>query len=360
MRLTDVLHAVDVHAEGELTRVVVGGLPPQRARITMAEQRLALLEDDSLRRYLLGEPHGHLCLHAVCVYPPSDPAAAAGIVIMESTDYPAMSGSNLICAATALLETGMIPMHEPTTEFAIETPAGLTPIVAECRDGRCERVRFENVPAFVVGLDLVLDVPGVGELIVDVAWGGAFFVFVDAARCGLRIVPDQARELAELGRRITPAAAVQIPARHPLRPDLHTITFTTFTGPPEDGGDGRNATVVSPGRLDRSACGTATSARLAILHARRELAVGVDYVHESVISSTFVGRIEGLTEVAATPAVRPSVTGSAWLTGIHQIGRDPRDPLGHGFALDDTWSGANPGWVQATKAVTLAPEVNLP
>jgi proline racemase len=337
MNLTDVLHAVDVHAEGELTRVVVGGLPPLPGRPTMAQQRLALLEDDQLRRYLLGEPRGHLCLHAVCVYPPADERAAAGIVILESTDYPAMSGSNLICAATALLETGMVQMQEPATQFVIETPAGLVHVDAECRDGQCERVRFENVPAYTVGLDIPLQVPGVGELTVDVGWGGAFFAFVDVDQVGLEIAPEQAGALAELGSRITAAAAEQIPAQHPERPDLHTITFTTFTGPPRAGGDGRNATVIKPGRLDRSACGTATSARLAILHARGEIEVGEPFVHESVISSTFVGRIEGLTEVGGREAVRPSISGRAWLTGIHQIGRDRRDPLGHGFALADTW-----------------------
>jgi proline racemase len=362
MNLTDVLHAVDVHAEGELTRVVVGGLPPLRAGVTMAEQRIALLDDDSLRRYLLGEPRGHLCLHAVCVYPPAHADAAAGIVIMESTDYPAMSGSNLICTATALLETGMVPMQEPITQFAIETPAGLVPVRAECQNGSCERIQFENVPAYVVGLDVPLHVPDWGEVRVDVAWGGAFFAFVEAAQFGLEIVPEQADRLADVGSRITRAASEQIPAQHPLRPDLHTVTFTTFTGPPRAGGDGRNATIVSPGRLDRSACGTATSARLAILHARGDIEVGEDYVHESVISSTFVGRIEGLAEVGGIAGVRPSISGRGWLTGIHQLGRDRRDPLGVGFAVADTWRGSNADWTidvaGAPKALALDREAN--
>jgi proline racemase len=362
LNLTDVLHAVDAHAEGELTRVIVGGLPPLRAGVTMAQQRLALLEDDRLRRYLLGEPRGHLCLHAVCVYPAADPDAAAGIVILESTDYPAMSGSNLICAATVLLETGMVAMQEPATDFAIETPAGLVTVHAECQNGSCERVQVENVPAYVVGLDVPVQLPDWGEIRVDVAWGGAFFAFVEAAQFGLEIIPDQADRLADLGRRITSAASEQIPARHPLRPDLHTITFTTFVAPPRAGGDGRNATVVSPGRLDRSPCGTATSARLAILYARDEVAVGEDFVHESVISSKFVGRIEGVTEVGGLAAVRPTISGRGWLTGIHQLGRDRRDPLGVGFALADTWRGANADWTidvaAAPKVAALHPEVN--
>ena len=339
MNLTDLLHAVDAHAEGELTRVVVGGLP-RVPGTTMAEKRLALLADDRLRRYLLGEPHGHLCLHAVCLFAPSHPEADAGMVIMESTDYPAMSGSNTICTATVLLETGMVPMQEPVTELILETPAGLVPVRAMCTEGRCERVEFENVPAFVVGLDVPLEVDGLGPVSVDVAWGGAFFGLVDAASVGLEIVPEQAGALSDLGRRITAATAEQFPVVHPERPDLHTVTFTTFTGPARAGGDGRNATVVSPGRLDRSACGTATSARLAVLHARGELDVGEDFVHESVISTMFTGRIEGLTHVGGLPAVRPSISGRGWVTGVHQVGRDPRDPLGRGFAVGDTWLGA--------------------
>ncbi|MBV9818365.1 MAG: proline racemase family protein [Solirubrobacterales bacterium] len=337
MQLTSLLHAVDAHAEGELTRVVVGGLP-RVPGATMADKRLRLLEDDRLRRSILFEPRGHVGMHAVCVFDSADPEADAGIVIMEATDYPAMSGSNAICAATVLLETGMVAMSEPTTALGLETPAGLVVVQADCRDGRCERVRFENVPAYVVALDVVVEVPGAGRVVVDVAWGGAFFAFVDAATLGLQTVPEQAGRLAEAGRRITAAVAEQVPCVHPTRPDLHTVTFTTFTDRPRAGGDGRNATVIKPGRLDRSACGTATSARLAVLHARGELAVGEQYVHESVISTTFTGRIEGLTTVGGVPAVRPSISGRAWITGTHQIGRDPRDPLGAGFALADTWS----------------------
>ncbi len=345
MNLTDLLHAVDAHAEGELTRVIVGGLPIVRGT-TMAEKREALQSDDLLRRYLLGEPHGHICMHAVCVYPPSDPAADAGIIIMEPTDYPAMSGSNAICAATVLLETGMVPMTVPVTNLVLETPAGLVPVEAQCEAGRCLRVKLENVPAFVVELDAPVHVPGLGRLEVDVAWGGAFFAFVKAGSVGLEIVPEQAAELAAIGQRITTAAAEQIPVVHPTRADLHTVTFTNFTGEPRNGGDGRNANVISPGRLDRSACGTATSAFLAVLHERGKIGVGEDFVNESIISTTFTGRIEGLTKVGHIVAVRPSISGRAWITGTHQVGRDPEDPLGKGFGLGDTWLGAERRWDQ--------------
>jgi proline racemase len=343
MNVTDVLHAVDAHAEGELTRVVVGGLPPSHVA-PMAERRLELMADDSLRRYLLGEPRGQLCMHAVVVYPPADPAADVGIVIMESTDYPAMSGSNVICAATVLLETGMVTMTEPLTEFTLETPAGLVPVKASCSEGRCDRIQFENVPAFVVDLDVPLQVPGLGEVVVDIAFGGAFFAIVDADALGTELIPEQAEVLAQLGQRVTAAAAAQVPVVHPERPDLHTVTFTTITGPPLAGGDGRNTNVITPGRLDRSPCGTGTSARMAVLHARGELAVGQDFVHESIISTLFTGRIEGITRVGDLAAIRPSISGRGWITGTHQIGRDPRDPLGAGFGLADTWRDAASQW----------------
>jgi proline racemase len=344
MHLTDVLHAVDAHAEGELTRVVVGGLPPSRPA-TMAQRRLELMADDSLRRYLLGEPHGQLCLHAVVVYPPSDPAADVGIVIMESTDYPGMSGSNVICATTVLLETGMVAMTEPETCFTIETPAGLVTVRAQCADGRCERVQFENVPAFVAGLDVPIRVPGLGEIAVDVAFGGAFFAVVEASALGVELVPEQADRVAEVGQRVISAAAEQYPVVHPQRPDLHTVTFAHITGPAQAGGDGRNGNVIAPGRLDRSPCGTGTSARMAVMHARGELAEGEDFRHESIISTFFTGRIEGLTTVAGHTAIRPSISGRGWVTGTHQLGRDPRDPLGRGFALADTWFGAAGQWL---------------
>lgn len=353
MYLTDVLHAVDAHAEGELTRVVVGGLPPARPA-TMAERRLELMADDSLRRYLLGEPRGQLCLHAVLVYPPAHPDADVGIVIMESTDYPAMSGSNAICAATVLLETGMVAMQEPETRFTLETPAGLVPVRARCAGGRCASVQIENVPAFVAGLDVPVQVPALGEIHVDIAFGGAFFGVIDGAVLGVELVPEQADRISELGQRITAAVAEQHPVTHPERPDLHTVTFTTITGPARAGGDARNATIINPGRLDRSPCGTGTSARMAIMHARGELAEGQDFVHESIISTLFTGRIEGVTTVAGRDAIRPSISGRGWITGTHQIGRDPHDPLGHGFGLGDTWRGAAQQWPPPAGTVTGA------
>src|SRR5215203_1927124 len=229
-------------------------------------------EGDELRRLLLFEPRGSAPLSLDVVLPSADPEADAGFLIMESCSYEGMSGSNTINTATVILETGLVR------------------VTADCRDGRCERVTFENVPSFATHLDARVAVPGLGELPVDVAYGGAFCAFVDAEALGFAIVPEEARELADLGERIRPAVAEQLEIAHPAEPALSALSFVVFTAAPRAGGDARNATVVAPGRLDRSATGTATSARLAVLAARGLIGDGEEFVNESVIGTRFIGR----------------------------------------------------------------------
>jgi proline racemase len=337
LRLDHILNVVDCHSEGEPSRIVTGGVVDVPGH-TMFDKRMHLLEHrDELRQFLLAEPRGLASLSADVVLPSSHPDADFGFVIMESTDYPAMSGTNVMNTATVLLETGMVPMTEPVTRFNLEAPAGIIEITAECRDGKCERVTFVNQPAFAVQLDAQVEVPELGTVTVDVAYGGAFFVFADAAALGFEIVAHEAGELSRLGQLIKHAAAEQLPIVHPDNPDIRTITFTTWVAPPQAGGDGRNANVVSPGRVDRSACGTATCARLALLHARGELAVGQDYVHESILSTNFVGRILETTKVGPYEAVVPTISGRCWIYATQQMGRHPTDPFPTGYALSDTW-----------------------
>lgn len=336
-RISRVIHTVDAHAEGEPSRVVVGGVLDVPGS-TMFEKKLYLERHrDDLRRFLLFEPRGHAALSADLVLPATHPDADAGFIIMESTDYPPMSGTNTICTATVLLETGILPMVEPITRLTLESPAGLIPIEAECRGGKCERVAFTNAPAFATHLGAVVEVQSVGSVSVDVAYGGAFFAFVDAPSLGFALEPAEAGELARVGQLIKEAAAAQLPVIHPENSAIRTITFTTFVAPPRAGGHGRNATVVSPGRLDRSACGTATCARMAVLAARDQLRPGVDYVHESILSTNFIGRIVGTTKVGPYVAVIPRISGRAWITGTHQLTLDPSDPFSAGFTLADTW-----------------------
>jgi proline racemase len=253
---------------------------------------------------------------------------------MESSSYEGMSGTNTICTAFVLLETGMVPMVEPVTSLVLEAPAGLVRVSAECSDGHVDSITFENVPSFASGLDVPVEVEGLGTVTVDVAYGGAFCAFVDAAALGFSIVPSEARELAELGERIRPAVNEQVTVAHPLEGALSHLSFVVFLAPPRVGGDARHATIVSPGRLDRAPTGTATSARVAVLCARGQM--GPRYVAESVLDTRFVGRVVRETKVGPFDAVVPSVTGRAWITGYHQIVVDPTDPVAP-YKLPDTW-----------------------
>ncbi len=266
---------IGCHVGGEDNHVIVGGVLPPPGATMFDKKRYLETQGDELRRWLLHEPRGKPSLCVNLVTPPTRPDCDAGMIIMESTDYPPMSGSNTICTVTVLLETGMLPMREPVTTLTLDTPAGPVPVEARCRDGKVERVQFTNVPCFVTHLGATLDVEGLGTIPVDVAYGGAFFAIVDAPKLGFAVEPKEARDLVVLGNRITAAAARQLPVRHPDNPDIHTVTFTEFampfTGP---GGVSRNAVVVAPGRIDRSPCGTGTSARLAVLHARGQLDAG--------------------------------------------------------------------------------------
>jgi proline racemase len=343
MRTARVIHCVDAHAEGEPSRIIVGGVLDVPGTTMLEKARWLEREGDWLRRLCLFEPRGSAPLSADLVLPSSHPEADAGFIIMESSSYEGMSGTNALNTAAVLLETGMVPMVEPITTMVLEAPAGLVRVSADCADGRVERITFENVPSFCTALDAVVEVPGLGSLQVDLAYGGAWCAFVDAAALGFAIVPDEARELAELGERIRPHAAEQLSIVHPLQAALSYLSFVVFVAPPRVGGDARHATIVSPGRLDRAPTGTATSARIAVLEARGEL--GDTYVAESVIDTTFSGRIVRRTEVGPLDAVVPAITGRAWITGFHQLVIDPTDPLSAGFKLPDTWG---PGAFEGT------------
>ncbi|MGH6954544.1 MAG: proline racemase family protein, partial [Alphaproteobacteria bacterium] len=255
----------------------------------------------------------------------------------------AMSGSNTICTATVLLETGMLLMREPETRFVLEAPGGLVHVTARCREGRCEEIEFTNVPSFVVALEAPLEVAGLGTVRADIAYGGMFFAIVDARTLGFEVAPDEARDIVQAGLKITAAAAEQVRAVHPENPDIHTVSITAVAAPLEDVGPGRkrsrNACVVRPGRIDRCPTGTATSARLAVLHARGLIRVGDVFENRSIIDSRFLARVVATTTVGAYPAVVPAVAGRGWVIGVYQYGLDPTDPYPEGYRLEDL-SGA--------------------
>jgi trans-L-3-hydroxyproline dehydratase len=332
---------VGCHAGGEIGNVVVGGvLPPAGA--TVFEQMQAMRADDSLRRLLLREPRGSVAADANLVVPSVRPDCAAGFIIMESTEYPAMSGSNAICVVTVLLETGMVEMHEPETTLRLEAPGGVVEARARCRDGRCESVELTNVPCFVERLDAVIEVAGIGTLAVDVAYGGMWYAIADAAALGFALDPSEAREISVAAERIRAAAREQLHCVHPENPEIAGVSIVQI-GEPWRGisATSKNAVVVAPGRLDRCATGTGLSARMAALHARGLMRAGDSMAHASVLGSVFEGRIVAETTVGDRPAIVPAIRGSAWLTGITQVMVDPTDPFPHGYLLSDTWPGAD-------------------
>ncbi|MCQ6272764.1 proline racemase family protein [Pseudarthrobacter sp. R1] len=345
MRFSRTLTVVDCHAEGESGKVVTGGVGDVPGE-TMFDKRVYLENNlDQLRKLLLFEPRGAVWHNANIVLPSNNPEASLGYVILESTEYPAMSGSNTMCVATVLLETGMLPMVEPITEIVLESPAGLIKVECECKDGKVVRTRLTNQPAFVYHLQAPLEVPGLGTLTVDVAYGGMTYVIVDAEEAGVHLESKDARLMCELGQKIKKAGAEQLEVKHPINPLIPGITQTLFAGPltPETDPDGseiirsRNAVIVSPGRVDRSPCGTGTSARLAVLSAKGQIKQGQTFRNESILDTTFDARIEENVKVGPYDAVIPSISGRSWITSINTLGLDPSDPFPNGFTMGDTW-----------------------
>ena len=350
MRLARMLQAVDLHAAGEPGRVIVGGVLDVPGATMLEKARHLEDHGDSLRKLMLREPRGYPALCANVILPPTHPDADAGYVIMEHVEYPGMSGTNTICVATALLETGMLPMTEPATVITLEAPAGLIRTRAACTNGKVTGVTFRNVPAFVTHLDAPVEVPHLGTVTVDVAYGGMFYVIADAEALGFRLVPDEGRDITRVTEMIKTAAAEQLPVVHPEQPGFAGITIGQLSGPPHDPRNSwRNVTTVSTGALDwarpstwtgvidRSPCGTGTCARMAVLHARGRLGVGDEFRHEGILDTVFTGRVEAETSVAGRAAIVPSITGTAWITGFASYVVDSTDPFPEGYRVGDIW-----------------------
>ena len=350
MRLERMIQAVDLHAAGEHGRVIVGGVLDVPGASMFEKMQWLQANGDDLRLRMLREPRGYPAANCNLVLPATRPEAQAGYVIMEQVEYPGMSGTNTICVVTALLETGMLPMTEPATELVLEAPAGLIRVTAECADGKVRGVTFRNVPAFATHLDAAVEVPELGTVTVDVAYGGMFYVIADADRFGFRLTPDEGRDIVRVSEMIKAAAAEQLPVVHPDQPGFAGITIAQLSGPPHDpANDRRNVVTVSTGKLDwskpstwtgaidRSPCGTGTCAKMAILHARGQLKIGQDFRHEGILGTIFTGRLVEETTVGGRNAVVPTITGQAWITGFASYVVDPTDPFPEGFTVGDIW-----------------------
>ena len=341
-RFSSFITAVDAHACGEPGRVITGGVLDVPGRTMFEKMTYLATQADHIRLRMLREPRGYPAANCNLILPPTNPEADAGFVIMEQTEYPPMSGTNTICVVTVLIETGMVPAVEPITRLKLDTPAGLVGVEAEVVNGKVRRVTFRNVPAFATHLDAPLEVPGLGSITVDVAYGGMFYVIADASTLGFRLTPDEARDIARTAEMIRAAAREQLPVAHPENPAISGVSISQISGEPSRPGVHRkNAVVVDTGTLagvlDRSPCGTGTCAKMAVLHAKGKLPLHQDFVHEGILGTTFTGCLVEETQVGPYPAVVPTLSGQAWITGFAQYVLDPEDPFPEGFTVGDIW-----------------------
>ena len=333
MRAARYLAAVDSHTEGMPTRVITGGVGPIPGA-TMLERKLHFeAELDDLRLLLMREPRGHAAMSGAILQPPTRADADWGVLFIEVSGCLPMCGHGAIGVATVLVETGMVVVSEPETVVRLDTPAGLVEARVAVDAGRARSVTLRNVPSFLHARDATVDVPGLGSVRYDMAFGGNFYALLPAADVGLEVDPARAQTLIERGLQIGAAIEAADPPVHPEDPRIAGCRHVIFHAPGRDGADARAATSIHPGWLDRSPCGTGTSARLAQLHARGELAVGERFVNESVIGTRFTGRIAAEATVGGRPAIVPEITGRAWVTAMGQYLLDADDPFPAGFTL---------------------------
>ncbi|MEJ7762470.1 MAG: proline racemase family protein [Thermomicrobiales bacterium] len=333
MRARRVISTIDAHAGGEPLRIVTAGFPVPRGETVLDRRRWFEAHHDDLRRLLLFEPRGHADMYGAILTPPTSPGADHGVIFLTNEGYSTMCGHGIIALTTALLETGALPMAEPETTVTYDAPAG--PIVARASVAgeRVTGVTFANVPSYVIATDVPVRLAS-GEVRATVAWGGAAYALVEAADLGIAFEPGNAAELVRLGMEVKRAVSAAVAIDHPEDGRLSGLYGTIISAPPTGpGADGRNVTVYADGAIDRSPCGTGTSAKLAALHVTGRLATGQDYVHESIIGTAFTGRVTAETTVAGRAAVETEIAGRGFVTGFHQFVLDPDDPLAAGFLL---------------------------
>jgi proline racemase len=338
MRFSRTLQTVDVHCAGEIGRVITGGVL-NIPGTTMADKLHHLnAVDDSLRRWLCSEPRsapaGSFCL----LTPACDPRADVGLIILQPDQAHGMSGSNAMCATTALLETGMIPMVEPVSVVTFDTAAGLVKATATCQDGKVVKVTLDMPPSFVARQDVVINTMDWGPVRYDLCFGGVFYALVDVDQISLTIAPQNARQLATSGVALRNLIAAEEPAIHPTTPALNGLSYVMFRSDEPDGAL-RTCTTLRPGRVDRSPCGTGSNSNMAARFARGRARPGDVVTSRSIIGGEFRTEFVETATVGPYTATRNRVSGQSWIYGISQIGLDPTDPFPQGFTLSDTWGG---------------------
>lgn len=333
MRSKRVFHAVDSHTEGMPTRVITGGVGTIPGK-TMAERRQWFIDNcDEVRTLLMYEPRGHASMSGAILQPPTRDDADYGVLFIEVSGLLPMCGHGTIGVATVLVETGMVPVVEPVTTIRLDTPAGLVVAEVAVENGAAKKVTIRNVPSFSLALDQSVEVPGLGQVHYDMAFGGNFYAIVELAQLGLPFERSAKDQLLSAGLAIMEAINEVNPPVHPERDDISGCHHVYLKAPDSTAVHSRHAMAIYPGWFDRSPCGTGTSARMAQLHARGELALNTDFINESYIGTQFLGQLVEETTVGGLPAVVPTITGRAWITGTAQYLLDPDDPFQAGFLL---------------------------
>ncbi len=328
------ISTIDAHTEGEPLRVVVAGYPELRGDTILARRRYAKAHLDHLRTALMFEPRGHADMYGCIITPAVSPEADFGVLFLHNEGYSSMCGHGIIGVATVVLETGMLPKVAPITTIKIDAPAGLVTAHARIANDRVQNVYFHNVPSFVVELDATVDVPFLGRVKYDLAFGGAFYAYVDAGALGLDCISENYRALIEEGMAIKRAIMNSRAIEHPFEKDLSFLYGTIFIDAPHSAHThSRNVCIFAEGEVDRSPTGTGVSGRVAIHHARGEVGVNQPIVIESVIGTTFSARVAQTTTFGPYAAIIPEIEGRAFITGLHEFLIDPNDPLKEGFIL---------------------------
>lgn len=334
MRFKRLFTAIDAHTVGEPARIIVGGIPYIPGDTMFDKKRHIEEQWDDIRQLLMNEPRGHSAMSGAIITAPTTPGADIGLVFIEVSGCLPMCGHDTIAACTVLLETGILPAKEPITHLVVDTPAGVLQAQVEVSEGGVKGVTFQNVPAYLALRDAEVDVPGIGRIVADVAYGGNYFAILPAEMVGVPIEPQRASEFVQIGRRIRAALNEKYEVIHPENPLIRDVSHVMFTAPATNpAATMKNTVIYGLSGMDRSPCGTGTSARMAQLHARGELPLNQEFVHESIVGSLFQGRLVGEARVGEFPAVIPTIRGRAFISGFNTIVLDQEDPFPNGFLL---------------------------
>ena len=337
MKFDKLITAIDTHTEGNPERVVTGGIPFIPGKTMLEKSKYTRDNLDYIRTLLVYEPRGHSNMYASLLVPPTVDGADFGVIYMEPGGYVTMCGHGTIAICTVLVETGIIEALEPETEIVLDTPAGLVRAKVAVKDGKAESVTIRNVPSFLYMADVKVDVPDVGRVKVDIAYGGNFYAILEAESVGLEIRPKHANKLISLGTKIWRSLNEQVEIHHPEEPVIDCVNYVEFSAPAtHPKASVKNAVVVPPGGMDRSPCGTGTCAKMATLYSMGKLNLNEEFVHESIIGSLFYAKLIRETKVGDYEAVVPVIRGSAYITGINQFVVDPDDLFPAGFQLAKT------------------------